>query len=187
MSNTNFLHEIILDNVHVPAKNLVGEENRGWYQMAVSLDFERSGAGRAARAQSILDDLVDYAKRTMKNGHPLASDPAIRAKLAQLEVDIHVARYMSYRVASLQAQGKPFGNHASIAKVFGTELSLRIHNVAMQVMGPYGLIHKGSNHAAFGGRYTFEYLNSWGNMFGAGTAEIQRSIIANRGLGLPRE
>jgi alkylation response protein AidB-like acyl-CoA dehydrogenase len=187
MSDTDFLQEVVFEDARIPAANLVGEENRGWYQMAVSLDFERSGAGRVSRAERVLNDLVEYAKTTNRNGQPLAKDPTVRTKLAQLAIEIEVARYLSYRVASLQEQGQPFNHQASIAKVYGTELSLRVHNVALQLMGLYGQLHRGSKHAPFNGRYAFEYLNSWGNMFGAGTAEIQRTIIATRGLGLPRE
>ncbi|MBI2887027.1 MAG: acyl-CoA dehydrogenase family protein [Chloroflexi bacterium] len=178
--------EVFFDDMRIPKENLVGEENRGWYQMAVSLEFERSGANRAAGAKRILEELVDYAKSTRRNGHTLAKDPSVRSKLAQTAIEIEVARYMSYRVASLQHQGKPFGNEASTVKVFGTELSLRIQNVAMNILGLYGQIHKGSRHAQLAGKYTFEYLSSLANLFGAGTSEIQRTIIATRGLGLPR-
>ncbi|MBI2888020.1 MAG: acyl-CoA dehydrogenase family protein [Chloroflexi bacterium] len=178
--------EVFLDDVRIPKENLVGEENRGWYQMAVSLDFERSGASRAAAAKRVLEDLVTYAKTTRRNGHTLAKEPGVRSRLAQVAIEIDVSRYISYRIASLQQAGKPFSNEASTGKVFGTELTLRIENVAMQIMGLYGQMFKGSKHAQMGGRRTFEYLNCWGGMFGAGTAEIQRTIIATRGLGLPR-
>lgn len=175
------------DNVRIPKENLVGEENRGWYQLAVSLDFERSGVSRVAYAQRVLQDLVAYAQSTYRNGQLLAKDPVVRAKLAQAAIEIDVARYMAYRVGSLQQQGKPFGHEASSAKVFGTDLSQRIHELAMELLGPYGLLRKGSARAVFNGRYGFEYLNSWAGVFGAGTGEIQRSIIAQRRLGLPRD
>ncbi len=179
--------EVFFDDVRIPKENLVGEENRGWYQMAVSLDFERSGAGRNAAAKRVLEDLVEYAKTTRRNSHVIAKDPGVRNRLAQMAVEIDVSRYIAYRIASLQQAGKPFSNEASTGKVFGTELSMRISSVALQIMGLYGQLRKGSRHAQFGGHYTFEFLNVWGGMFGAGTAEIQRTIIATRGLGLPRQ
>jgi alkylation response protein AidB-like acyl-CoA dehydrogenase len=187
MADTDFLQEVRFENARIPAANLVGEENRGWYQMAVSLDFERSGAGRVSRAQRVLEEMIHYAKTTNRGGRPLAKDPAVRSKLAQLAIEIEVARYLSYRVASLQGQGKPFNYEASVAKVYGTELSLRVQDVALELMGLYGQLKKGARHAPFNGRYAFESLNAWGNMFGAGTSEIQRTIIATRGLGLPRD
>jgi len=179
--------EVFFDDMRIPKENLVGEENRGWYQMAVSLEFERSGASRSASAMRILEELVKYAKDTRRNGHTLAQEPNVRAKLAQTAIEIEVARYISYSVASLQQAGKPFGNAASTGKVFGTELGLRIQNVGMQILGLYAQVHKGSKHAQLGGKYTHEYLSSIASLFGAGTSEIQRTIIATRGLGLPRQ
>lgn len=179
-------NEVFLDEVRIPKDNLVGEENRGWYQMNASLDFERSGAATSARAKRVLEDLVEYAKATRRNGHALSKEPRVRTRLAQTAIEIEVARYMSYRVGSLQQRGESFNIPASLTKVFGTELSMRLYNTGMQIMGLHGLLKKGSKHAELGGKFAFNYLQVWGNMWGAGSSEIQRNIIANRGLGLPR-
>ena len=187
MADTDFLQEVYFEDVRIPAASLVGEENRGWYQMAVSLDFERSGVGKVSEAERVLQEMVGYAKTTTWKGKPLSGDPSVRSKLNQMAIDVEVARYLSYQVASLQDRGVPFSHQASVAKVYGTELSLRVYNVGLQVMGLHGQLRKNSKHAPFNGRYSFEYLNSWGSMFGAGTSEIQRNIIATRGLGLPRD
>jgi len=104
-----------------------------------------------------------------------------------MAIQVEVGRYLCYQVASLQAHEKPFSHQASVAKVYGTELSLQVHNVGIRVLGLYGQLRRDSAHARLRGRFAFEYLYSWGNMFGAGTSEIQRTIIATRGLGLPRD
>lgn len=104
-----------------------------------------------------------------------------------MAIEVEVSRYLSYHVASLQDRAVPFSHQASVAKVYGTELLLRVYNVGLKVMGLYGQLSKNSKDAPFNGRYAFEYLNAWGGMFGAGTSEIQRTIIATRGLGLPRD
>ena len=186
MADTDNSQQVYFEDARIPAASLVGEENRGWYQMAVSLDFERSGVGKVSEAERALQEMVSYAKTTTRNGTPLSDDESVRSKLNQMAIEVEVARYLSYHVASLQDQEETFSHQASVAKVYGTELSLRAYNVGLQVMGLYGQLRKGSKHAPLNGRYAFEYLNSWGSMFGAGTSEIQRTIIATRGLGLPR-
>ena len=177
---------VTFDNVRVPKSNLVGELNRGWYVGAALLDFERSGVDRPARAARVLSDLVQFCKRTERYGRPLSEDPLVRSRLARMAVEIEAARMMCYNVAWMQSQGEVPNKEASITKAFGSEMMTRIYRLGMQLMGPFGQLKPDSKWAPLQGRIENAYLRSGGDTVAAGTSEIQRNIIATRGLGLPR-
>ena len=187
MAGHHHFNEIFFDDVRVPKSNLVGEEDRGWYHIVVSLDFERTaGVMMAGAAKRTLEDLLGFVKETKRNGEPLARDPAIRQKLAELAIEVEVARIMSYRIVWMQAKGIIPNYEASMIKVFASEALQRVAHVGTQIMGLYGQLEMGSKWAPLKGRMENAYLGSVGMLIAAGTSEIQRSIIAIRGLGLPR-
>ena len=177
---------VTFDNVRVPKSNLVGELNRGWYVGAALLDFERSGVDRPARAARVLSDLVQFCKQTERYGRPLSEDPLVRSRLARMAVEIEAARMMCYNVAWMQSQGEVPNKEASITKAFGSEMMTRIYRLGMQLMGPFGQLKPDSKWAPLQGRIENAYLRSGGDTVAAGTSEIQRNIVATRGLGLPR-
>ncbi|MFQ5925095.1 MAG: acyl-CoA dehydrogenase family protein [Dehalococcoidia bacterium] len=187
MAGHHHFNEIFFDDVRVPKSNLVGEENRGWYHIVISLDFERTaGVMMAGAARRTLKDVVGFVKETKCNGEPLARDPAIRQKLAELAIEVEVARMMSYRVVWMQAKGIIPNYEASMIKVFASEAMQHVARVGTQIMGLYGQLEMASKWAPLKGRMENTYLGSVGMLIAAGTSEIQRSIIAIRGLGLPR-
>ncbi len=187
MAGHHHFGEIFFDDVRVPKSNLVGEENRGWYHIMISLDFERTaGVMMAGAVKRTLEDLVGFVKETKRNGEPLARDPAIRQKLAELAIEVEIARMMSYRIVWMQAKGIIPNYEASMIKVFASEAMQRVAHVGTQIMGLYGQLEMGSKWAPLKGRMENAYLSSVGMLIAAGTSEIQRSIIAIRGLGLPR-
>ena len=177
---------VTFDNVRVPKKNLVGEQDRGWYVGAALLDFERSGVDRPARAKRVLEDLVNFCKENKKNGRLLADDPVIKNELSELAVQIEAVRLMCYNVAWMQSQDMIPNKEASITKAYGTEMLNRLYGLGVKIMGPFGQLDPGSKWAPLGGRIENAYLRSYGGMVAAGTSEIQRNVIATRGLGLPR-
>ncbi|MEK7215438.1 MAG: acyl-CoA dehydrogenase family protein [Chloroflexota bacterium] len=179
-------NEVFFDEVVVPAQNLVGEENRGWYQMAATLDFERSNAARFAGAKRYLEDMVRLAATTKHNGRLLGKQPRVRSKLAEMAIQIDVGRFLGYRTVYMQTQGLIPNKEASAVKVFGGELDQRLANVAVNMMGLYGQLKRGSKFAPLHGRVEGFYLNSVFHTIGQGTSEVNRNIIATRGLGLPR-
>ena len=188
MTGSHEFNQVFFDNVRVPKKNLVGELNRGWYTLAVALDFERSGVGYSAGGKRDLEGLAEYAKETRgDDGRPLSQDPVIRNKLVDLAVEIQVSRWLSYRVAWMQGEGMLPNYEASMSKVFGSELQQRLGNVGMELLGMYGQLLKGSKWARLQGRISRSYMDSISATIGAGTSEIQRNVIARRGLGLPRD
>ena len=186
MTGIHAQNEVFFDEVRIPKDCLVGEENRGWYQMATTLDFERSGIGRVADVKRTLEDLVAHAKRTQVNGRPLGKEPQVRAKLAEMAIEIEVGRFLAYRTVSMQQRGLIPNREASAVKVFGSELQQRLANVGMNMLGVYGQLRRGSKYTPLSGRIERLYKSSVFATIGAGTSEVNRNIIASRGLGLPR-
>ena len=184
MAGTHSFNQIYFDNVRVPVKDLLGEENRGWYYAVTTLDFERSSINSAASLQALLDEI-----RGAVQAHPggLLDLPSARYELADRYIETHVARMMSYKVASIQASGQIPNVEASVTKLYASELSQRIARTATSLFGLYGQLVNGSSHAPLAGRPGRMYLAAVGSTLAGGTSEIQRSVIAGRGLGLPRE
>jgi len=178
--------EIFFDGVRVPKENTLGEKNRGWYVSQTTLNFERSGIAWPASAKRDLELLIEYAQETKRNGQSLAQDPIVRHKLAETAVEIEVARMISYRVAWMQNQGLIPVYEASMSELFGSELLKRLGDVGMQILGLYGPLKHGSRWAPLRGRIVRDCQFSLGLTIARGTSEIQKNIIAWRGLELPR-
>ncbi|TAK28875.1 MAG: acyl-CoA dehydrogenase [Chloroflexota bacterium] len=177
-------NEVYYDNVRVPKKNLVGVRGRGFQQIAVALDFERMfPVGLAAR---LLDDLIHYTKEAQAQGKPLAVDPIVRHQLAEMAAEIEVCRLFALRIAWILDQGRVPNYESAMAKVFLTETLNKLTHTAMKVFGPFGQLQRGSKWAPIDGHV--EYHHRWQVLetIYAGTSEIMRNIIAQRGLGLPR-
>jgi alkylation response protein AidB-like acyl-CoA dehydrogenase len=187
LTGRHTFNQVFFDNVRVPRKNLVGELNRGWYVAAATLDFERSGINRVMAGIRTFEDLVEYAREVQKDGRRLIDLPGVRHRLAELKIEFEVGRMLSYRVASLQAQGRIPNQEASMSKLYGSELQQRLARSAVEIMGLSGQLLPGSKWAPLAGRVAEYYLASVSTTVAAGTSEIMRNIIAIRGLGLPRD
>jgi alkylation response protein AidB-like acyl-CoA dehydrogenase len=186
LANQDMFSEVFFSDVRVPAKNIVGELNRGWYVGTTTLDFERSSIGSAVGIRLQLDELVKYARANQASGISRAGYLAsIKAELADRYVESTVARMMSYRVVTMQAKGLIPNHEASMTKLFASELSQRIARTGVKVLGLYGQLY--GEDAPMRGRYESSYLTSLSSTIAGGTSEIQRNIIATRGLGLPRD
>jgi alkylation response protein AidB-like acyl-CoA dehydrogenase len=186
IAGTKGFNELFFENVRVPKDALLGEKNRGWYMATTTLSYERTAIEAPARAQRILNDLVRYAKLTKKNGRTLAEDPPVRQRLARLATEIDVARCLSYRVATTQSRGEIPGPESPANKVFTSEMIQRLAQVGMQMLGLYGQLEFHTKWAPLKGKIERLYLTSVSGTIAGGTSEIQRNIIAERGLGLPR-
>jgi alkylation response protein AidB-like acyl-CoA dehydrogenase len=176
-------NEVFFDNVRIPKANLVGEPNRGWYQVAVALDFERSGIQAFAGGRRMLEEITAFAG---SNRGFVKRNPQVRLALADRAVEVEVGTLIAYRIPSMQAQGKIPNHEASMSKLYGSELSQRIARTGIQLLGMYGMLAPGTEAAPLQGRLETMYLTSVSSTIAAGTSEIQRGIIATRGLGLPR-
>jgi alkylation response protein AidB-like acyl-CoA dehydrogenase len=178
--------EVFIDNVRVPRRHLIGEENKGWYLNALALNVERINIGAYASYKRFLDAVVEFAKETRPGGTPLAQDPVVRLRLAELIVDLEMLRHMSIKNAWLVARGDVSSTIPAMTKVWSTELYYRITSVVLQLMGPFGQLQKGSRWAMLDGEVELGYRNSPPSRFGGGANEVMRDIIARHGLGLPR-
>jgi alkylation response protein AidB-like acyl-CoA dehydrogenase len=175
--------EVFFDDVRIPKENLVGEMNRGWYQVAVALDFERSGIQTYAGIRRTLERLVDFTRGA---GSVVTLNPQLRLRLADRAVELEAGTFLAYRVAWMQSRELIPNYEASVAKLYGSELSQRVAQTGLQLLGTYGHLSPGSTRAPLGGRLSRSYVTAAGTTIAAGTSEIMRNIVAQRGLGLPR-
>lgn len=178
-------NEVYYDDVKVPKRNLVGDLNAGFYYVMHALDFERMFPFAAYRR--IFDDLVEYARQTEVEGEPLSKKPLIRQKLAQLRTEVECNKHLYYRLAHMLDTGQHPNYQASMQKLFATETAQRIANTATEVLGMYSQLKKGSKYAVLAGEIEHIYRTSVVETIYAGTSEIQRGIMALRGLELPRK
>jgi alkylation response protein AidB-like acyl-CoA dehydrogenase len=177
-------NEVYYDDVIVPKKNLVGEINKGFYYMMAALDFERMVPPGVYRR--VFDEIVQYAKETDLDGVPVSKKPLIRQKLAQTEIELEAALLLYYQLAFMLDKGTIPNYQSSMEKLFATEVAQHVTKVGMEVLGLYGQLKEGSKWAPLAGMV--EHYHRWSvvETIYAGTSEIQRNIIAQRGLGLPR-
>ena len=186
MASRHNFNQVIFDNVRVPARNLVGEENRGWYVAVTLLDFERSGIDYSSNGRRLLDDTWRYATDTKRDGQVLAQVPWVRNLMADRYIECEVARLIAYNVAYMQGEGLVPNKEASMSKVFGSETVQRVTKTCMEVLGMYGFLNRRDKWAPLEGRIQENWMMSFSGTIAAGTSEIQRNVIASRGLGLPR-
>jgi alkylation response protein AidB-like acyl-CoA dehydrogenase len=187
MAGEHHFNQVTFEDVRIPRDQLVGGLNQGWYVATTLLDFERSGIDYVTSARRVLADLAAYARANVgTDGRPLAEDGAVRGRFAALAAEAEASRLLAYEVAWLQGQGVVPTREASMSKVMGTRLMNTVTDFGMELLGPRGQLDRGDAAAPLRGRILrarFECI-AW-TIF-AGTNEIQKNIIATRGLGLPR-
>jgi len=180
-------NETFFDNVRVPANALVGEENRGWYIIQNALDLERVAIGPNGPLRREFDLLVaQLAKVRTPGGGSALADPVVQCEIGQLQTEIRAAGAISLRNAMLIEQGMIPTKEASMVKVYASELRCRIASTGMNLLRRFGLLQLGNDDAPEDGYFEAHFRASPVARFGGGTNEIQRRIIATRGLGLPR-
>lgn len=180
------MNEVFFADVRVPQSAVVGEVDRGWYTVAHNLDFERSGIERTIHGQMLFDEVLQIAQTIKINGRSPLAAPIIRHRLAQIAIEITVGRNLCYRVAWMQSSRKVPNYESSVSKLFGSEAGQHMTNVCMQLLGLLATLERGSPPALMRGKVVRKHLDAVANSIRAGTSEIQRNIIATRGLGLPR-
>jgi alkylation response protein AidB-like acyl-CoA dehydrogenase len=185
MAGNHDFNEVFFDNVRVPKENLIGEENRGWYVGTTTLDFERSGIATSVSHGLMVRDLADFVRENRSEGF-ISKQPGVANEISDRLIESEVEQMLCTQVISMQNRGLVPNKEASVAKLFSSELDVRISNTAMRVLGLYGQLQRGSEHAPASGRVESTYLYATTSTVGGGTSEIQRNIIATRGLGLPR-
>ncbi|HDP24372.1 MAG TPA: acyl-CoA dehydrogenase [Deltaproteobacteria bacterium] len=179
-------NEVYYDDVKVPKSRLVGEKNKGFYYIMEAIDSERNHVFVPARLWPIVDEMITYVKETSFQGKPLAADPDVQAKIAQMAIELEVAQMLADNARWLELNELPMTMEPEITKVMISELEQRMVDDAMQILGLYGQLDEKSKWTPLRGRIEWFYLHSFMPTIGAGTSEIGRNVIAQRGLGLPR-
>ena len=179
-------NEIFFEDVRVPATAMVGEEDRGWYTVAHNLDFERSGIERVVGAEMQLAEMTDLLGEMKVEGRSALRHPVIKHEIAQVAIDIAVERNLAYRVAWTQTAGLVPNYQSSMSKLFGSEVSQRSARVFVKALGLHGSVLRDSKYAVLRGKLPRKYMQTISVTIAGGTSEIQRNIMATRGLGLPR-
>ncbi len=180
-------NQIFFDNVRVPKENLIGEVNRGWYYIASALDLERVAIGAfAAELERMLGEFIEHAKATVVDGEIIANKPEVRRAVAESVRDLEIEYLFSMRTASMIDAGLVPNKEASMLKFYGSELMTRLTGTAMRLQGLFGQLDKHDPLSPIGGIMERTYRKAPPLRFGGGANEIQRNIVAQRGLGLPR-
>lgn len=182
------LNEVFLDEVRVPAANLIGELNRGFHQSMRSLDLERSAMDRVGSAWRSIDELAAYTKQegTARNGGRLADIESVREKIGALYSRLYVARLFSYQVARHLDAGKEMSADFSYGKLCVGLLNQAVADASMEIIGPRAQFEYGAEIAPYQGLAASLYRASPALTLAGGSSEIQKTVIAIRGLGLPK-
>ena len=182
-------NEVFLENVRVPAENVLGELNQGWGVGITTLMYERLalGFGLQARFQIAMEAVLRLARRVTRDGAPASRHPVLRQRLAQLAIDNAVFKYTGARAITKLLRGEMPGPEASAGKIWWCERHQALQDLAQEILGPYAQLSRGSPWAVDQGIWQYTFLRSRANSIEGGTTDIQRNIIGERVLGLPKD
>lgn len=183
MSGGSMFAEVFFDNVRVPVENRLGEEGQGWQVTVSALAHERSSIAEVEGLRRKLEELKELARRSRKNGRPALEDDGIRRRIARFEAKIEGMRMNGMRALTKQLKGEPLGAETSINKLLRAELEVALGEIALEMQGSAGHLEREID----GGRWQ-KFALSWPEVvIGGGTPNIQKNIIAERVLGLPKD
>jgi len=185
MVGRHSFNEVFFEDVKVPKTYLVGQKNRGFYQIMTQVDYERAGLERLMQNYPLYEKLLNHVRSDTPEGARLRSDPFIRDNLAQLEVEYQAGRLFCYYVAWVLDQGRIPNYEAALCKAYCTQFEQRLNDIATRILGLYGQLLPGSKWAPIEGEASESYLFSPSYTIQGGTLEILKNIVATRGLGLP--
>jgi alkylation response protein AidB-like acyl-CoA dehydrogenase len=180
-----WFNEVVFEDVRVSAADRVGAENEGWRVLTSALGLERITVYRAYVHWRTLAGMVRWAKNH-RDGEVIWDQPLWRSRIGQLRTEYEVAELLLWNAIQLHEQGVDYRAQAAMVKLFNTEFAQRLYGFAVELMGAYGVLREDSPLAPFAGATSHNFLSAVQDTIGAGTSEVQREIIALRGLGLPR-
>jgi alkylation response protein AidB-like acyl-CoA dehydrogenase len=187
MSGSSVFAEVFFDGVRVPVENRLGAEGEGWQVTVSALAFERSSIAEVYGLARQLGGIKQLAKRSTRGGRPASEDPALRRRIALADLRIEAMRLNGMRFLSKQLRGEPLGSETSINKLLRAGLEIELGELALEIQGSCGTLMKGEGLVPDEGRWQRMAL-SWPEVvIGGGTPNIQRNIIAERVLGLPKD
>ena len=181
MAGPHEFNELTFDGVEVPRDCLLGPQDGGWDLIVTGLSFERAGIARYARAGAVTEMLVEWANETGRS-----QDPEVRCKLAELRAAYEAARLLTYRALSIQATGAVPTTEASIARIHNGQLEQMVSQVGLELLGPTGVLGPDDRWAPLAGAVRRYWTRNVPTTIASGTLEVQKNVVAQRGLGLPR-
>jgi alkylation response protein AidB-like acyl-CoA dehydrogenase len=185
MTGARHFNQVFLEDVRVSVENLVGRKNEGWQVALTTLAFERS-TGQERIMMGRVQELARLAMRLSRNGRSLWDEPVVRQKIGQFAAEATAIRYTGFRQLTRQLKGLPPGPEGSMIKLSSSELGLRIAAFAMEMLGPFAQLERADSLAVDHGIWARRMLEARGPMIYSGTNEIQRNILGERVLGLPK-
>ena len=187
MTGSANFNEVFFTDVRVPASGLVFEENRGWEVANATLTHERGMLGDPNATKARLVELMELMKSETVNGVRLIDNPILRDRLMALQAEVYAMQANGLRIMTHRLKGESAGLAGLIVKLQGCELNHNIAGLAIDALGELGVLYEGGEHLRADGSWQARYMYDLGLIIGGGTAQIQKNIISERGLGLPRE
>lgn len=194
MDGGHEVNEVFLEDVKVPAENLIGEENKGWTYAKFLLGNERSGIAGVARSKKAIERLKNIAKAELVDGEPLLDQDEFSTKISEVEIDLTALEFTELRTLAAESKGQGPGPESSILKIKGTEIQQRITELTLEAVGHYGFVYAPHGHERTGNEYvpgpeyaagqSQNYFNMRKTAIYGGSNEIQHNIIAKMVLGL---
>ena len=187
MSGGEMFAEVFFDNVRVPVENRLGAEGEGWKVTISALASERSSIAEVHGLISKIEEVKNLAKQTLRGGRAMSEDPGIRRRIAEAETKIEAMRLNGMRFLTKQLKGEPLGSETSINKLHRADLEVGLGELALEILGSSATLMSSDEPAVEGGRWAKYSLNWPEVVIGGGTPNIQKNIIAERILGLPKD
>jgi len=185
MTGHRHFNEVFFDNVQVPKKNLVGAQNEGWKIAMTTLGFERGAAGGGGHSAQVRR-LVELARALKIDGRPAWEQGWVRQRLTQFMIESEAIKYTRLRSLTRRLKGQPPGPEGSVLKLAGSELGVAIAHFASELLGQYALLADPSGEVPDAPRWLNRLLSSRQYTIAGGTSQIQRNILGERQLGLPK-
>jgi len=179
-------NEVLFENVEVSDDAVVGEVNHGWTYICEALDLERFAMMPIGGLEKKVEALCAHVHGARRSGRRLRDDPVVRQRIARLVTELEVSRMLQKRVISAALKDRIPTIQSSQYKLFMNECGQRVADAALDTMGPEAILRPGEEGAPVGGRFERSYRYTVVDTIGGGASEIQKNIIATRGLGLPK-
>jgi alkylation response protein AidB-like acyl-CoA dehydrogenase len=187
MTGAANFNEVFFTDVRVPVTQIVSERGRGWNVANAVLTHERGMLGDPNAGMSRLAAIIKLMETETLDGHRVMDNPVYRDRLIRLQAEVHAMKMHGMRLMTMSLQGESKGIAGLIVKLQGCELNHQLAGFAIDVMGELGILYEDGDYLRSGGSWQSRYMYDLGLIIGGGTAQIQKNIISERGLGMPRE
>ncbi|OZB12537.1 MAG: acyl-CoA dehydrogenase, partial [Hyphomonas sp. 34-62-18] len=187
MTGTANFNEVFFTDVRVPKSGVIFAPNKGWQVANATLTHERGMLGDPNATKARLLELITLMKTETVNGQRLIDNPMLRDRLMKLQAEVYAMQANGLRITTSRLQGQPAGLAGLIVKLQGCDLNHEIARLAIDALGELGILYEDGEHLRSGGTWQWRYMYDLGLIIGGGTAQIQKNIIAERGLDMPRE